>query len=298
MLAFQILFSTLFSILFNPKAISKVTLVWLVFMIIPAIAFFPIVSSAAQLNELGELGMSHRIALLIAELVLIGILLVGLSVIAVGWHRFVIRGTLPKRFAVWPADWPILGFMWQAFRWAVFMPIMVATTILVIGFVLALFVGLPYSIISGLLSSQDVEIPQIVPQILIWVIGIPVGIPLFVAFSVTPFMFAIVMPAAAVGKKIGLYEARDIAAPIYPQIFLIWICNAVFVGLFGALLYYLIVQVGNATNIFSAILTGIAFLFLLVLFVLYSVGLISELYKALEDRVQKTIAERLPEATA
>ncbi len=127
---------------------------------------------------------------------------------------------------------------------------MVATTILVIGFVLALFVGLPYLIISGVLSSQGIEIPQIVAQILMWVIGIPVGIPLFVAFSVTPFMFAIVMPAAAVGKKIGLYEARDIAAPIYPQIFVIWFCNAVFAGLLGALLYYLIVKVGDATSVF------------------------------------------------
>lgn len=153
---------------------------WFWFLAVVVCAFLMGVARATASSEPGAL-------VLIASLLFIGSTLLGVTAIAVCWHRYVLLEETPDQPHLLRPDLPIGRYLWNSLR---------------LGFVLILIAVLPLFVFFSVQQSVSGPVN--------YIISLAVGV-----FSTWLFLrIGLVLPAIAVGRQVSIRESFRLTGPL------------------------------------------------------------------------------------
>lgn len=131
---------------------------------------------------------------------------IGFPIIAIGWHRFVLRDKTPSRFYEFHWSWPIGRYIWNSIKIAIAISIALIPMLFLVAY--PLFTMIDPSILAD-------KAPGFVKVFLY-------ETTLFLIFGVyITWLFlrmGIILPALAVGKRMALRDAFRLTTPISGQL--------------------------------------------------------------------------------
>lgn len=141
------------------------------------------------------------IQIVIAGIIFIIVMFIGFSVIAIGWHRFVLREEMPDSVYVLRPKWPIGRYFWNSIK----------VTFAVLIFMIPLFVIL----FSMLGVSALTNVTAITPGFSkIFLVTVAIQFTLGVFGTWLFLRMGTVLPALAVGERMTLRASFQLTKPI------------------------------------------------------------------------------------
>ncbi|MCZ4272379.1 hypothetical protein [Maritalea porphyrae] len=275
MLSIEIIKRSFFATINNFDTIYKISAFWVPLMVI---AGLPLIT-AGSTNDVYTgaampwiMSQSWPIWLPLGAL-MIFVTIVGAAIVAIAWHRFLVLGEVPKKVIVWPEGWPVQRYFWTG------------VVLFIVPMILAILVS-TWAVVS---SAENGAIPT-QPQT-----GFDVFWPTFAGNFVIYLVFlfwGLKLPAIALEKPthhkpLSSFKFRDsfhYTRQHFVQIlilalafsFILTLINSLQAVIFGASL------ITDLKTALGAILSTL----LSYLLMFFTVGLLSELYKALVQEKQ------------
>lgn len=268
MLSVEIIKRSFFAIINNWDVAFKVSGFWwpiIVVLTLPYAIQPPIIDPiTGSIDYLPFMFAQSVVLNLLYGVIYAAVCLAGFSVMAIGWHRFLINGWQPNRLLMLEKDWP-----WGQYFWA--------------GFLLSL-IAIPIAVIPTIFVYAD---PANMDQELIGYNAIGVNFMIQLAVLL-PFTFlGLILPSIAIdqsktGKnRIGFSQSWGFAKSNGVEVLMLVVM--------AALIYTIVIstteQIFGSGEIRHASATSILGFFVgsieTWLITMFGVGLLSELYKAL-----------------
>jgi len=189
--------------------------------------------------------------------VLLIVSFVGIAIVAVGWHRFVLRGETPKSVLIWPKGWPIKRYFWTV--------------------VLLVLLGIP---LFFLLHFRDFTSPEIALAADDGFSSYWGTVKTFLVWLLPSIFLGLVLPAIALGVKSTFSFSLSLTKQHFFSLLLLVIVLALIFPLPSVLIGEFI---GPVTHIGEGATGWLAFFLSMIsswVIILLEIGVLSEIYRS------------------
>ena len=198
-MGFKIFILCLRQVLNNWKMAFRLSWFWILAMVFAYVVIFSFsFYLATVLGSSGRLQVPFWLLMIVVPLIAVPAMISG-TVVAIGWHRFVLREEIPDSFYVLHRGWPLGRYIWNSLKIGLIISLL-AIAILYVFSLLA-----PEFMVPGwgmkLSAVRRMSVAQLVISLVIFqpIIGI--------VFVWVFLRMGLVFPAIAVGKKLSLRDS-------------------------------------------------------------------------------------------
>ncbi len=191
--------------------------------------------------EAGQAGQDMPGVFLFVTILGLMIVVAGMISIAIGWHRYVLRGEIPESFYVLRLEWPLRKYFWGVVKIIVILIATAIPLIIVLSYLVPFFSMLSTAPAVGEkanftgFSLRGLVVSFILNTSLIWVL----------------LRFGTILPAMAVGKKLSLWGSFQLTGKIAGPLFITAISVVLFQSI-PAIFNLLLTSIGGPETLLIA----------------------------------------------
>jgi len=171
------------------------------------LSFFLKASMMSRGGGEGLSGINFLVILLMAAF-----LIVGMSSISIGWHRFVLREEVPENFYILRGEWPVGGYIWASLK-------IIAVMFLVIISLMVIFIILSKQVQSSFMPRGMGPVDQGNAPGSSWFLSL-LRIVMTIFATWIFLRLGAVLPAMAVGEKLSLRASFRLTMAISGPLFI------------------------------------------------------------------------------